>query len=525
MKKQEQDLDEEIDSLLALGKLIRKRHKEPADRSSMVTLARALLFIRGRDGIERRLKANPVQLAFEEHRGTRNIVLKARQMGVTSWVAGRFFLKTITARGVLTVQIAHTREAAEGIFRMVQRFWECLPEEFREGPLRRSIANIGAMRFPELDSEFRVLSAADPNAGRGLTMQNLHCSEVARWPGNAAETLAGLRAALSPGGELILESTPNGAYGCFHEEWLQAIDPDLHARVPQASLPRPGFEPSQRSGETIRHFFPWWLEPAYTAAPASDLSPEEEQLVHSRGLSLEQIGYRRDLEASFRQLRSQEFAEDPETCFRATGDCCFNIEDIESRLKEVPDPIETRHNGALLIWLPPQSGRTYILGVDTAGGGPEGDFGAIQVIEIQTGLQCAELRQRLGAFELAAAAADLSGEYGDALVAVERNNHGGTVLAYFKIAKPDASVYHAADQPGWLTTAASKPMMVSRMASLLSNSPWVFSSRRLLGECRTFVSLAGGSTGAANGAHDDCFMAMAVAQSVRAEILNGIKVT
>ena len=82
----------------------------------------------------------------------------------------------------------------------------------------------GRWCFPELDSEFRVVSAGDENAGRGLTVQNLHCSEVSRWPGDAAETLAGLRAALAPGGEMVLESTPNGAYGCFYEEWVQGVE-------------------------------------------------------------------------------------------------------------------------------------------------------------------------------------------------------------------------------------------------------------------------------------------------------------
>ena len=64
--------------------------------------------------------------------------------------------------------------------------------------------------FPEIDSQYQVVSAADRNAGRGLTVQNLHCSELARWPGDAAEILAGLRAAMAPGAELILESTPPG---------------------------------------------------------------------------------------------------------------------------------------------------------------------------------------------------------------------------------------------------------------------------------------------------------------------------
>ena len=143
-------------------------------------------------------------------------------MGITTWVAGQFFLKTITGPGVLTVQVAHTREAAEGIFQIVQRMWENLPPNLREGPLQRSRANVGQMVFPGLDSEYRVVSAAEENAGRGMTIQNLHCSELGRWPGDAAATLAGLRAALVPGGESCLESTPQGAYGCFYEEWMNA---------------------------------------------------------------------------------------------------------------------------------------------------------------------------------------------------------------------------------------------------------------------------------------------------------------
>jgi hypothetical protein len=46
----------------------------------------------------------------------------------------------------------------------------------------------------------------------------------------------------------------------------------------------------------------------------------------------------------------------------------------------------------------------------------------------------------------------------------------------------------------------------------------MFFSQRLLAECRSFVTSGGGRTGAANGAHDDCLMAMAVAQAVRAEL-------
>jgi hypothetical protein len=434
-------------------------------------------------------------------------------MGITTWIAGRFFLKTITSRGVLTILVAQTRAAAEIIFEIVQRFWECLDGELREGALRRSVANAGAMRFPALDSEFRILSASDPNAGRGLSMQNLHCSEVAHWPGNAAATLAGLRAALAPGGEYVLESTPNGAYGCFYEEWVKAIDPG-------------NLDMDQRRvlmGASVRHFFPWWLETAYTATAVADLTAEEEDLVRRRGLTPEQIGFRRNLEVSHRRLRLQEFAEDPETCFRATGDCCFDIDSVDTRLAELGPPLTSRGGGTLQVWLPPLPGARYIVGVDSAGGGEQGDFAAIQVIDLELGLQCAELQAKLKTLELAQAAADLAREYNQAMIAVERNNHGSGVLAHLQSVEHYTDLYHQGGQPGWPTNTATKPLMVSRMAAILTESPQLFLSRRLLAECRTFVAFTNGRTGAAAGSHDDCFMAMAVAQSVREELLSGGK--
>jgi hypothetical protein len=480
----------DLKDLLLLGK---QMEETPG---ALIRAAEDLLKVRDREGVERWLRANAAQRTFEVARGQRNIVLKARQMGMTTWVAGRFFLKTITARGVLTVQVAHTREAAEGIFRMVQRFWECLPEDAREGPLLRSKANAGQMCFPALDSEFRVVSAGDENAGRGLTMQYLHCSEVSRWPGDAGATLAGLRAALAPGGEIVMESTPNGAYGCFYEEWGRAA-----------------------SSGVVQHFFPWWMEEAYVAAPAGELREDEELLVAAHGLTRAQIGFRRGLETSYRGLRSQEFAEDAESCFKATGECCFEVEAVERRLASTGEPIEVRRGGALQIWFPPLAGKDYLVAVDTAGGGPDGDFASVQVIEVGSGLQCAELQQRLGTLELASVSAALAREYGGALLAVERNNHGAGVLAYLDSVERYARVYEQAGVAGWLTTAGSKPGMVSRMGALLVESPWMFFSRRLLGECRTFVTAAGGRTGAANGAHDDCLMAMAIGQAVRAELL------
>jgi hypothetical protein len=356
----------DVEALLKIGERL------DASPAEMERLASQWVLVRARSGRMVPLRANAAQRMFEARRGNRNVILKARQMGMTTWVVARFFLRTITRGGMQTMLVAQHRSAAEGMFRIVHRMWDGLPQDLREGPLRRSRANVGLMTFPELDSALWVGSASDASVGRGVSLTNLHCSEVSRWPGDAAATLAGLKAALEPGGEMVLESTPNGAYGAFYEEWLGAGE---HGGNVDAS-------------GMVRHFLPWWMEEQY-AGPRVEreaMRDDELALAERHGLSGAQIGFRRGLERSFGALRSQEFAEDAESCFRATGACCFDVDGLETRARELADARGRRRNGALLIFLAPQAGREYLVAVDSAGGGADGDFAAAQVIEVATGL-------------------------------------------------------------------------------------------------------------------------------------------
>jgi hypothetical protein len=479
------------------GRILDRRPASLRGRSVAMALAEQLLPVRTRDGRAARLRANAVQRGFEKRRGEKNIVLKARQMGLTTWVAARFFLKTITQPGTLTLEVAHTRESAEEIFRIVHRFADWLPESLRKGPLRTSRANARQIVFPEIDSQYRVVSAGEKNAGRGLTAQNLHCSELARWPGDAAETLAGLRAAMAPGAELILESTPQGVGGCFHEEWQKA----------------------EETG-TVQHFFPWWMERRYRtkAAEAATLSSEEHELIRRHGLDLEQIGFRRQIRADFRGLTAQEFAEDEESCFLASGESAFELAAVEKRLAEAPEPRERRRNGMLEIWLPPVKGKEYLVAVDPAGGGSAGDYSAAQVLELESGLQCAEFAAHVGGLELAEAVTEIAREYNGAWLVVERNNLGSGVLALVETVCRYGKIYKQNGQAGWLTTSVSRPAMLGRLDAALVEEPARFMSRKLLGECRSFVRLPNGMTGARNGTHDDRVMAMAIALGALAEM-------
>ena len=444
------------------------------------------------------LNPNRAQKEFSKTCTLRNIVLKARQLGVTTYVAARFFVETITRPGTMTVQVAHDQESAEEIFKIVHRFWENLPESMKRGALLRSRANVRQMVFPRLDSEYRVATAADVNAGRGLTIHNLHCSEVARWPGDAREALASLRAAVPTDGDVVLESTPNGAGGVFYEEWQRA----------------------EETGYT-RHFFPWWYDEKYCDetgwAGDQPLTEEEEELVRRVGLNVPQIAWRRRNRAQLRGLAAQEYAEDPVSCFLASGECIFELETVDRALAACGIPSAVRDNGRLTIWLEARRDRRYLIGVDPAGGGTEGDYACAEVIDRQTAMQCAELHGHYTPRELAMKLIDLGRRYNDALLVVERNNHGYGVLANLR-AGGYQHIFQDGNQDGWLTSAVTKPAMVENLAAILALKPELFQSAKFLGECRTFVRHASGGCGGVSGSHDDCIMAMAIALAGRSAL-------
>jgi hypothetical protein len=234
---------------------------------------------------------------------------------------------------------------------------------------------------------------------------------------------------------------------------------------------------------------------------------------------MEQIAYRRQLRANFRGLARQEYAEDEESCFLASGNSVFELAALEERLTTAPEPVDRRLNGELEVWLPPLKGKEYLVAVDPSGGGSLGDYSVAEVLEMETGLQCAEYAGHAAGLELAKLVTALASEYNQAWLVVERNNHGSGVLALAETVCRYQRIYHQGGQPGWLTTSMSRPAALGRLDAGLVEQPERFQSRRLLGECRSFVRLPDGRTGARAGTHDDRVMAMAIGLEARADLL------
>ena len=77
-------------------------------------------------------------------------------------------------------------------------------------------------------------------------------------------------------------------------------------------------------------------------------------------------------------------------------------------MSQCSEPIERRRGGALQVWFPPVPGKEYLVAVDTAGGGADGDFAAVQVIELGRVCSARSCSSGCRGVELARVAAELA---------------------------------------------------------------------------------------------------------------------
>lgn len=225
-------------------------------------------------------KFNPVQRKLhqiiEEQRAktgmVRIVVLKARQEGVSTYVAGRYYHKTIKKPGFLTAIVAHEKPAVRNLFGLVKRMHDLMPDDMR--PVTGA-SNAEELKFSNIDSGYLVSVATEDGAGRSSTAQALHASEAAFWV-NLKEQLAALMETVPdlPDTEIIVETTGNQFGDEFHQFWCKALA-------------------GENSFKAV--FLPWSEDPTYRKAVPDDfaMTAEEKQLAELHNLDAEQIYWRR----------------------------------------------------------------------------------------------------------------------------------------------------------------------------------------------------------------------------------------
>ena len=246
------------------------------------------------------LRWNKAQAHFHANRTGRDLILKARQLGFSTYVQGEMYHRTVTGTRT-TITLAHDDETTQKMRIMSDRFHEHC--KFNNIQPSRKYANASMTTYPEFDSVVTIGTAGNVKKGRGDTYTDFHGSEVAFWP-DAEQIVAGAMQGGNP--SVILESTPNGAQGYFYELCMEAM-----------------------RGDSIwtLHFYPWWWDEQYKIElePGEEIkyTQEEALLVETHDLTPEQIKWRRYKKRELRNYFPQEYPEDPVTCFLTSGNSFF----------------------------------------------------------------------------------------------------------------------------------------------------------------------------------------------------------
>ena len=448
---------------------------------------------------------------MESQGNIRALVLKARQVGISTYVEGRYFWKITQNRNANAFVLSHLAESTNSIFNMVRYFYDNIPHPAFKPPLSSQTAS--TLVFDDINSRYRVGTARSTQTGRGQTNRFVHGSEVAFYPqGN--DIVAGLLQTVGgKDSEVILETTANGAGGWFFDQTMKSLRGETEWQV---------------------CFIPWYWMPEYVRKPSPyfEATPEEYKLSQQYGLTDEQLCFRRSKldELGSSDLFRQEYPSTPLESFLTSGRCFVEDSCLRSAEQECYTPdfrgdyrhgeLQAHSSGPYKEWCPPLREESYVIGVDVAEGLNYGDYSVAIVLD-SLGRQVACWHGHIDPFAWGDVISSLGQRFNNAYVIVERNNHGLTTLRRLQETNyPNMFIESSVDgaygdkltkRGGFLTTSKTKPLIIDNMAALLRQEESGIADIELVNELRTYVIDEKGSFNSQQGCYDDRVMAFAIA--------------
>lgn len=459
----------------------------------------------------------------DEGKPIRIIVLKARQLGLSTVTEALMFLRAKILEGTHGLVVAHESDSSEHLFGMTHLYWETFPWKALYTPKYLSRKE---MAWVETQSTLRIATAKNIRAGRGKTLASLHASEVGFWD-RPNELMLGLRQSVpnTPDSMIVLESTANGVGNYFYQTWKAAESGD---------------------SEYVPLFFPWWQHPEYTGSfcnlttPLGDYLNEEEKLLGRIGVDNDHLVWRRyairDLCGGDLNQFHQEYPSTPDEAFIVSGTNVFPMDALRAAYQPLEgargylvrngDRVEFKADraGPLTVFRKPSPntdwGRYYIGGDPTRSN--YGDFACAQVINRRTYEQVAVYRRKIDPMSFAEEIAKLGMWYNQAGVGTENEGPGyATIGRLIEIDYPMLYQRRSADKHqgkiaemyGWSTTVKTKEWAIGFLIKLLADSSLVLHDQHTFQEMRDYVTLNNGGYGPADDktGHDDTVMAMAIA--------------
>jgi hypothetical protein len=444
----------------------------------------------------------------------RIIILKSRRQGISTYSDSLLTLHCIGRPGTAARIITHDFSSSKALFKVPKSILsECLPDS----KSLMSSLNLPAMTqhkivFPHKggDSELVIATAGNVEGGRGMSLTDLHLSEMAMYPSEG--TFAALLPTVprSPDTIIIIESTAKGKSGIgqpFYDFWNGSV-----------------------AGETdFTPVFLSWLEDPHCVEYDRNVddSPidEEEKLLMEEGVlcngvlikaSKAQIAWRRMQISSpacrgVVEIFDQEYPRTPDVAFTSTGLPLFTpiellrarngLSDpkfygriaLDSTRKHVMWTDDRENKNSVVLWEKPVPGAHYYFGIDAARGVEGLDFSAVVGVNGETGEQVLRWEAYVEPEALALFCYAAGIYYNKAMLCIELTGNLGywvqTRLRNFFMypnlykwrgARDDKVKYSKPATYGWETTYRSREALMTVYRESIANSMFIVRDSRVL---------------------------------------------
>ena len=276
-----------------------------------------LYWIQDENGLLVPFRPNWAQTRLYRELHTLNLILKARQLGFTTFIQILQLDQALFRPGLHCGTIAHTNESVEDIFdNKIMFVYAHLPEDLKAA-IRPDTKNAKHLKLSN-GSSLRVARSF-----RGSTMQMLHVSEYGiicfESPDKAAEIRTGALRTVHQGHYIFLESTAKGSSGDFFDRCQIARRNTELAAQGVTRL---------TSMDYKFHFFPWFNDHRYRLDEHVVFSEDDqtyfEKVEVDAGITLDSAQRawyvkQRDTSSSQEELRN-EYPSTPEEAFEASNE-------------------------------------------------------------------------------------------------------------------------------------------------------------------------------------------------------------
>lgn len=456
-----------------------------------------------------------------------NIILKSRQLGISSVVVALSIRACIVKDNTTCLLVSHSQDSTATIFDKLRQQYDSLPEFIKPDTITN---NRKELKFVN-GSKITCVTAGTKSIGRGDTFNGIvHLSEFSFWK-KPDEQLKALSQALSDKCKLIIESTAWG-HNKFSEVYYQAKNMENSYQS--------YFFNWINGGRLFKDLYNLAVDRYKATHNGLELSyddlDEDEIDLFNMGASLDQLTWRRQKVATDGiDTFHREYPSTDDECFLTTGSTVFDNKRIDTciqgllqdkvipiakdKIVGLPTMLQGHYPKSLKIWSTPKIGERYYIGCDVSEGLGR-DYSTAIVLD-SNGKQVAQFKNnKLKPYQMSDIYNALGRYYNKAKLTVEKASGGHSVIErlFLECKYMNMTKYMTYDERnrkiwnrGFDTNNKTKSIIINDMREWFEKGLIQILSKELLEEMKVYVSNENGSMGAISGSHDDLIMATALA--------------